>query len=108
MQHALAAAKELGNGVRVVSMPCTDIFERQDESWHDEVLPPGVPVVAVEAGATRGWWRFAGCDGAVIGLDRFGESAPERDLFPLFGFTAERVANTARDVITRPVPPLIR
>jgi transketolase len=101
---ARAAAAQLsadGIPVRIVSMPCVEVFERQEASWRDIVLPSRLPVVVVEAGATRGWWRYAGCDGAVIGLDRFGESASEKDLFALFGFTPERIAETARTVIAR-------
>ncbi len=96
-----AAAVLAGDGiaVRVVSMPCVEAFERQETSWRNSVLPPHLPVIAVEAGATRGWWRYAGRSGAVIGLDRFGESAPEKDLFAYFGFTPERVAEAAREVI---------
>ncbi len=63
------------------------------------MLPKGVPVIAIEAGATRGWWRYAGSTGAVIGIDRFGESAPDKDLFPYFGFTAKRIADAARTAI---------
>jgi transketolase len=94
----LAAA---GTPVRVVSMPCVEAFERQPKDWQDNVLPPALPTVAVEAGVTRGWWRYAGRCGAVIGIDRFGESAPEKDLFPLFGFTPERVADAVRTAIGR-------
>jgi transketolase len=65
------------------------------------VLPAGLPVVAVEAGATRGWWRYAGRDGAVIGLDRFGESGPDKELFVHFGFTPERVADAVRATLAR-------
>ena len=101
---ARAAAELLaveGIPVRVVSMPCADIFERQPAEWQESVLPAKVPVVAVEAGATRGWWKYAGRCGAVVGIDRFGESAPEKDLFALFGFTPERVAAAVRTVVGR-------
>lgn len=63
------------------------------------VLPSGLPAVAVEAGATRGWWRYTGRTGAVIGMDRFGESAPARDLFANFGFTSQRIADVVRSVV---------
>jgi transketolase len=96
---ALLAAEQIP--VRVVSMPCVDVFERQDPQWRDGVLPPDLPVVTVEAGATRGWWRYAGRAGAVIGLDRFGESAPAKDLFAYFGFTPERVAEAVRAAVGR-------
>ena len=87
--------------VRVVSMPCVELFERQETTWKNRVLPPHLPVVAVEAGVTRGWWRYAGRIGTVVGLDRFGESAPEKDLFKYFGFTPERVAGAVRAVVGR-------
>ena len=98
-----AAALLAGDGIatRVVSMPCVEAFERQDESWQRSVLPPHLPVVAVEAGATRGWWRYAGRNGAVIGIDRFGESAPAEQLFAHFGFTAERIAEAVRSTVAR-------
>jgi transketolase len=90
-----------GFAVRVVSMPCAEAFERQDDDWRRSVLPPHLPVIAVEAGATRGWWRYAGRSGAVIGIDRFGESAPAGELFVHFGFTAERIAEAVRSTIAR-------
>ncbi len=98
---AAALLAEDGIAVRVVSMPCVDLFERQDKAWQEQVLPPQLPVIAVEAGVTRGWYRYAGRDGAVIGLDRFGESAPEKDLFTYFGFTPERVAAAVRASVGR-------
>ncbi|MBI3434830.1 MAG: transketolase [Proteobacteria bacterium] len=98
-----AAALLAGEGfaTRVVSMPCVEAFERQDQDWRRSVLPPHLPAVAVEAGVTRGWWSYAGRSGAVIGIDRFGESAPGPDLFAHFGFTPERVAEAVRSVIAR-------
>ena len=95
----LLAAEDIP--VRVVSMPCVELFERQEMAWKNRVLPLHLPVVAVEAGATRGWWRYAGRIGAVVGLDRFGESAPEKDLYKHFGFTPERVADIVRSVVGR-------
>jgi transketolase len=79
-------------------MPCVEIFEEQDAGWRNAVLPPDLPVVAVEAGATRGWWRYVGRGGAVIGIDRFGESAPAPDLFAHFGFTPRRITDAVRSV----------
>jgi transketolase len=102
VQLACAAASELaseGLPVRVVSMPCVELFEKQDAAWRSAVLPLNLPMVAVEAGATRGWWRYVGRSGAVVGMDRFGESAPAPDLFAHFGFTSQRVADAARSVI---------
>jgi transketolase len=99
---ALAAQQQLaaaGVAVRVVSMPSTNVFDRQDEAWRAAVLPPGVPRVAVEAGVTDGWYKYVGLEGAVVGLDRFGESAPAGALFTLFGFTPENVARTVMSVL---------
>ncbi|HZQ62869.1 MAG TPA: transketolase [Casimicrobiaceae bacterium] len=91
-----------GIGVRVVSMPSTTVFDRQDAAYRASVLPRGVPRVAVEAGATEGWRKYVGAfddpHAAVVGIDRFGESAPAGVLFKFFGFTAENVAAAARRV----------
>ncbi len=95
-QQALAAA---GVAVRVVSMPCTSIFDRQDAAYRDGVLPRGVPRVAVEAGVTDYWRKYVGLEGAVIGIDRFGESAPAGELYQFFGITAENVAAAVRGVL---------
>ena len=95
-----AAALEAENiGARVVSMPSTLAFDSQDRAYRQSVLPPGVCRVAVEAGCTDYWRRYVGLDGAVVGLDRFGESAPPDDLFRHFGLTAHAVADAARHVI---------
>ena len=92
-----------GRAVRVVSMPCTQAFDRQDGAYRAAVLPAGVPRVAVEAGVTDGWRKYVGAvddpRAAVIGLDRFGESAPAPVLFKHFGFTGEAVAEAIRRVI---------
>jgi transketolase len=80
-------------------MPCVELFEKQNAAWRAAVLPPQLPAVAVEAGATRGWWRYVGRGGAMIGIDRFGESAPAPDLFAHFGFTPLRIADAVRSVI---------
>ena len=89
-QKLLAAR---GRNVRVVSMPATDIFDAQDEAYRESVLPKRITRrVAVEAGVTDGWRKYVGLDGSVVGLDRFGESAPASVLFKHFGFTAENVA----------------
>lgn len=104
VQLARAAAAVLagdGIAVRVVSMPCVEAFERQEAAWRRNVLPPHLPAVVVEAGATRGWWRYAGRSGDVIGIDRFGESAPAADLFAYFGFTPERIADAVRSAVAR-------
>ena len=96
---AQAKLADEGIPVRVVSMPCTNIFDRQDAAYRASVLPKGVPTVAVEAGVTDGWYKYVGLEGAVIGLDRFGESAPAGALFKEFGFTVENVVETVKGVI---------
>jgi transketolase len=102
VQLALKAQELLaqqGFAVRVVSMPSTTTFDRQDPSYKRDVLPTGVPRIAVEAGVTDFWWKY-GC-AAVVGIDRFGESAPASALFKHFGFTAENVAETVRAALQR-------
>ncbi|MBC9073865.1 transketolase [Thauera sp. CAU 1555] len=99
---AMAAQKTLGEAgiaVRVVSMPSTNVFERQDATWKASVLPAGLPRVAVEAGVTDGWYKYVGLEGRVIGLDRFGESAPAGELFKEFGITAEAVVDAVKGVL---------
>ena len=100
---AVAAAELLAGDeirARVVSMPCTQLFDAQDASYRDSVLPAAVTArVAVEAGATDGWWRYVGPAGRIVGIDRFGESAPSSVLFEHFGFTPENVAQAARDAL---------
>ncbi|HLU78930.1 MAG TPA: transketolase [Burkholderiaceae bacterium] len=99
---ALQAQQQLaerGVAVRVVSMPCTELFDAQDAEWRESVLPKGLPRVAVEAGATAGWYKYVGLEGAVIGIDSFGESAPADQLFKHFGLTAEHVAAAVEQVL---------
>jgi transketolase len=103
---ALGAREALrgeGIAVRVVSMPCTQRFDRQDPAYRAAVLPHGVPRVAVEAGATDGWRKYVGAvddpRAAVVGIDRYGESAPAGALFAHFGFTVENVAGAVRSVV---------
>jgi len=99
---ALAAQKRLAEAdvpVRVVSMPSTTVFDRQDAAYRDGVLPANLPRVAVEAGVTDFWRKYVGLQGAVVGIDRFGESAPAGDLFKHFGFTAEHVEKAVRSVV---------
>ncbi len=96
---ALASQKALaeeGIAARVVSMPCTSVFDRQDQSYREAVLPRGVPRVAIEAGVTDYWRKYVGLEGAVVGIDRFGESAPAGDLFKFFGFTAANVVDVVK------------
>jgi transketolase len=102
VQLALKAQEQLaqqGVAVRVVSMPSTTTFDRQDRAYKESVLPPGMPRVAVEAGVSDFWWKY-GC-AAVVGIDTFGESAPANVLFKHFGFTPENVADTVRAVLQR-------
>ena len=88
-----------GKKVRMVSMPCCEVFEKQDQQYKDSVLPANVTKrLAVEAGHTAMWYRFTGLDGKVIGMDRFGESAPGNQLFEHFGFTAENIVDTANNL----------
>ncbi|HEX3097709.1 MAG TPA: transketolase [Usitatibacter sp.] len=99
---ALAAQKSLaeaGIPVRVVSMPCTSLFDRQDEAWKRSVLPKGLPRVAVEAGVTDFWRKYVGLEGAVVGLDRFGESAPAAEVYKYLGIDAAHVAAAVRSVL---------
>jgi transketolase len=96
---AQAALAQKNVPVRVVSMPSTNVFDRQDAAYRDSVLPRGIPRVAVEAGVTSGWYKYVGLDGAVIGLDRFGESAPAGALFKEFGFTADNVVKTVESFV---------
>jgi transketolase len=96
--HAQALlAKEHDIAVRVVSMPSTSVFDRQNAAYKTSVLPAGLPRVAVEAGVTDGWWKY-GC-AAVVGIDRYGESAPADKLFEYFHFSARNVADTVRKVL---------
>jgi transketolase len=99
---AIAAQKLLadsGIAVRVVSMPSTSVFDRQPEDWRRAVLPEQLPRVAVEAGVTDLWRKYVGLEGAVVGIDRFGESAPAGELFRHFGFTADKVAEAVKGVL---------
>jgi transketolase len=95
--HAQAALAKDGIAVRVVSVPSTTLFDRQSAEYKSGVLPAGVPRIAVEAGVTDGWWKY-GC-AAVVGIDRYGESAPAGVLFKHFHFTAENVAAVVRQVV---------
>ena len=100
---ATAAAEELaGEGVqvRVVSMPSTDVFEAQDETYREQVLPAAVTArVVIEAGVSHAWWRYAGSRGRIIGIDCFGKSAPAEELFEHYGFSAASVVTVAKEVL---------
>lgn len=103
VELAVKAAEELskvGKKIRVVSMPSTNIFDAQDAAYRESVLPAAVTKrVAVEAGVTDGWWKYVGTNGKVVGLDRFGESAPAGQLFKEFGFTVENVVKHVEAVL---------
>jgi transketolase len=102
VELAVKAADELakqGIPVRVVSMPCADLFDRQDAAYKASVLVKGLPRVAVEAGVTDYWYKYVGLEGKVVGIDTFGESAPAGVLFKHFGFTTENVVAAVKSVI---------
>src|SRR6266487_3717361 len=99
LQHALAAAKELGNGVRVVSMPCFERFNRQPQKYREEVFPNECRKrVAIEAGVTEIWYQYVGLDGKVVGLHEFGLSAPGAEVMKERGIDAKHVAEAAKSL----------
>jgi transketolase len=101
----LAAGRELATGgkaVRVVSMPCIELFEAQSQEYRDEVLPPGTTArLAVEPGASMSWWKWVGTGGDVLGIDRFGASAPGTTVLEKLGFTVENVVSRAQALLKR-------
>jgi transketolase len=100
--HAAQKLAADGVGVRVVSMPCFELFEEQPREYRDEVLPPASTArLAVEPGATISWWKWVGLDGDVLGLDRFGASAPGTTVLEHLGFTDENIADRARALLDR-------
>jgi len=101
VEIAVKAAEAMSDkSVRVVSMPSTDAFDAQDAAYKESVLPKAVTArVAVEAAVTDGWWKYVGSNGAVVGIDRFGESAPAGALFKEFGFTVDNVVATVRGIL---------
>jgi transketolase len=97
VQWAVEAAKQLGAGTRVVSVPCMERFDRQSAEYQAEVLPASCTKrIAIEAGVTALWWKYVGLSGKVIGIDRFGMSAPGNQVFKELGITAEAVVAAAR------------
>ena len=97
MQHAVAAAKTLGGGVRVVSIPSFYRFDLQSQAYRDEVLPPACRKrVAIEAGVSGLWWKYVGLDGKVIGIDRFGMSAPGGKVMEVLGITPQAVVDAVK------------
>jgi len=104
VELALKAQQQLasqGIAVRVVSMPCTLAFDRQDKAYQASVLPAGIPRLAIEAGVTGFWRKYVGLEGEVIGIDRFGESAPASELFKIFGFTVDNVIAKTLELIQK-------
>ncbi|WP_274884301.1 transketolase [Vibrio harveyi] len=103
VELAVKAAEQLtaeGKKVRVVSMPSTDAFDKQDAAYRESVLPSDVTArIAVEAGIADFWYKYVGFDGRIIGMTTFGESAPADQLFEMFGFTVENVVNTAKELL---------
>lgn len=100
LQHAMAAAKELGEGTRVVSMPCFERFDRESESYREEVLPKACRKrVAIEAGVPDTWHKYVGLDGKIIGLHRFGLSAPGDLVMKEFGIDAQHVIEAAKSLL---------
>ena len=97
-QQELAKPEHGRIAVRVVSMPSTTVFDRQGDDYKRKVLPAGVPRIAVEMGVSDGWWKY-GC-AAVVGIDRYGESAPAPVLFKHFGFTVENVVATVQAALS--------
>jgi transketolase len=102
VQLAMGAKRRLaeeGVSVRIVSMPCTSVFDRQPPMYRDVVLIPTLPKIAVEAGVSDFWRKYVGLEGAVVGIDRYGESAPGPKLFEHFGFTVDNVVKAAKSVL---------
>jgi transketolase len=98
--QAARSLAEQGTRARVVSMPCMELFEAQEQSYRDEILPPAIRArLAIEPGARMCWWRWVGSDGDVLGLDRFGASAPGTTVLKELGFTAENIAARARALL---------
>ncbi|MCB1605118.1 MAG: transketolase, partial [Xanthomonadales bacterium] len=97
---AMQAAEQIGDKVRVVSMPCTNIFDKQDQEYKESVLPASVTIrVAVEAGHGDFWYKYVGLNGSVVSQNTFGESAPGAQLFKEFGFTVENVVKAVKQTM---------
>ena len=103
VELAMAGAKALteqGKFVRVVSMPCADVFDRQDDAYKEKVLPKAVRArIAVEAGSADFWYKYVGLDGAIIAMTSFGESAPASKLFPYYGFSLENLLAKSKELL---------
>jgi transketolase len=90
---------EEGLPVRVVSIASTNVFDRQDAAYREAVLPRGLPRIAVEAGVSDFWRKYVGLEGAVVGIDTFGESGPAPELYKYFGLTPENIANVVKGLL---------
>ena len=100
MQHALAAAEQLGDGTRVVSMPCFERFDRQTADYRESVLPASCRSrVAIEAGVSGTWGKYVGIDGKTVCIDRFGLSAPGGQVMEALGISVGNIAETARSLM---------
>jgi transketolase len=98
--QAVNSLNERGRRVRLVSMPATDVFDAQDAAYREAVLPKAIGRrLAVEAGATLGWWHYVGSQGRVLGIDRFGASGKASDLFPHFGFTVDNIVKQVEELM---------
>ena len=98
--NTAAALEQEGRKVRVVSMPCTEVFDKQSAEYKESVLPKSVTArMAIEAGVSDFWYKYVGLDGVILGLDSFGESAPAGELFKLFGFTVENAVAKAKTLL---------
>ena len=101
VMKTLPEFEKAGLKARVISMPSFKVFDEQDEAYKDSIFPHGVPKVAVEAGATMGWWKYVGRDGSIVGLDHFGGSAPGPEVLEHFGFTPENIVKAAQAAISK-------
>jgi transketolase len=98
--RAAGTLEKRGHRARVVSMPCTQVFESQESTYRESVLPASVRArLVLEAGVTPLWWQYAGPGGRILGIDRFGESAPQEVLFDYFGFTNEAIVAAAEALL---------
>ena len=98
--EAYAELTAAGRQVRLVSMPATDLFDKQDAAYHESVLPADVTArIAIEAGIADFWYKYVGLNGRIIGMTTFGESAPAEELFKMFGFTVENIVNNAKELL---------
>ena len=91
--------EQLGIPTQVVSMPNTYKFDQQDKAYRDSVLPANLPRIAIEAGVSDSWYKYVGLNGAIIGINRFGESAPAEELFKEFGFTVDHVVEVVQNLV---------